>query len=373
MKILNIAGCLAAATMMLTACGDNSGWKLDGTLANAEDGKTIYVEGSVLNNWNVLDSIKPDSDGAFSYTADEAAAQPSVYRLRYNGRYIYFPVDSTETVTVTADAGHFDTGYTIAGNIYARSFVTVDSLLASSIAAKGPAATLADANLKHALSKIINQDTTCLLSYYIIGKFVDGKPLYDLTNREDVRILANAANNFARLRPNDQRAKELEQRWINARRLMGNTPVKQVQMDAQISTRPQADLTRYDSRGVKHDFDKLVQNGKVTVLNFTRYDGEASQANTVALTEVYNRYKDRGVQIYQIAYDPDELSWKRSAANMPWIAVWNAPTDNIEALVAYNVDPINGTPVSFVFNRQGELVKRVSDPTTLESIIAPLL
>ena len=55
---------------------------------------------------------------------------------------------------------------------------------------------------------------------------------------------------------------------------------------------------------------------------------------------------------------------------MPWIAVYNAPTDNVEALIAYNVDPINGAPVSFVFNGQGELIARVVNPNELPQAIA---
>jgi hypothetical protein len=58
---------------------------------------------------------------------------------------------------------------------------------------------------------------------------------------------------------------------------------------------------------------------------------------------------------------------------MPWIAVWNSPTDPIDALVSYNVDPINGAPVSFVFNRSGELMERVSDPNKLDAAIAKVM
>jgi hypothetical protein len=356
--------------LLLCSCSENNGWKVEGTVADAAD-KTIYVEQSTFNNWYVADSIKLSADGKFSYQAEEAAAVPSIFRLRLDGKYIYFPVDSIETITVTANGKNFDRHFTLAGNDAAKTFTTVDSLISASVDSKGVAGAVADADLKRQLNLIINHDTTCLVSYYVIGKFVGTTPLYDLTKKDDVKILANAANNFKRMLPDDARTKELEQRWVAARRALGNLPQREVQ--ATYNGRPRADLKRYDCNGKEHDFDKIVERGGITVLNFTRYDGQNSQANTVQLKSVYDKYKAQGLQIYQIAYDPDEVAWKRSAANMPWIAVWNAPTDNIEALVSYNVDPVNGDPVSFVFNRAGELMERVTDPSKLDAAIAKVL
>jgi hypothetical protein len=356
--------------LLLCACSNNNGWKLEGSVSDAAD-KTIYVEQSTFNNWYVADSIKVSADGKFSYQAPEPAAVPSIIRLRLDGKYIYLPIDSIETVTVTAKGKNFDRNYSLSGNAAAPVFATVDSLIASSVENKGVAATLADKELKRTLNIIINQDTTCLVSYYVIGKFVGTSPLYNLTVKEDLRMLANAANNYKRMRPNDARANELEQRWVSARRAIGNVPQKE--MEATVNKRPSVDLKRYDRNGKEYDFDKVADRGGVTVLNFTRYDGEYSQANTVALKQVYDKYKAQGLQIYQIAFDPDEVSWKRSAANMPWIAVWNSPTDPLDALVSYNVDPVNGSPVSFVFNKSGELVERVVDPSKLEAALAKVL
>jgi hypothetical protein len=356
--------------LLMCACTGKSGWKVEGTIADAAD-KTVYIEESTFNNWYVADSVKLGSDGKFSYQAEEGAPVPSIFRLRLDGKYIYFPVDSIETVTLTANGKNFDRNFTLAGNKAAPVFATVDSLLAGAIDREGVAGALNDKELKRALNIIINRDSTCLVSYYVIGKFVGTSPLYDLTNKNDVKMLANAANNFKRMLPNDARAKELEQRWVSARRAIGNLP--QTEMEATLNARPTVDLKRFDCNGKEHDFDKVADRGGVTVLNFTRYDGEYSQANTVALKQVYDKYKAQGLEIYQIAYDPDEVAWKRSAKNMPWIAVWNSPTDPLDALISYNVDPINGSPISFVFNRSGELVERVADPTKLDAAIAKLL
>lgn len=367
-KILKYSAALVSV-VVLASCSGNKGWSVEGTVEGGAD-SVIVVEASVFNNWTPLDTLRL-SDGEFSFTAEEAAPVPSVYRLNFGGRYIYFPVDSIETVEVKANAARFDRGYTLAGNNAARGMMMADSLIAAAVDANGAAAA-SSRDLKQQLTKIVNRDSTCIVSYYIVGKRIGNKPIFDDTDKVDLRTLANAANNFKIHRPNDPRAAQLEQRWLQARRALG-TNGGAVQMEATINGRPDADLKRYDAEGKQHDFDEIADRGGVTVLNFTRYDGEASQANTVALKSVYDAYHGNGLEIFQIAYDPDEISWKRSAENMPWISVWNSPTDNIEALINYNVDPINGAPVSFVFNRQGELVERVADPTKLSAIVAKYL
>lgn len=370
MKASHILAPVALAALMAgaTACTGNKGWNLDGDIAGAAD-TTIYLEAATFNNWRTVDSLHVDGDGNFSYAAPEAAAVPTIYRLRFGDKYIYFPVDSIETVTVSAKAARFDRGFRLSGNSAAAGFQRADSLIAAAVDAQGDAAA-GDAALKQQLNLMINQDTTCLVSYYIIGKTVGNRPLYNLSDRTDIRTLGNAANNYLRLRPNDPRAKELEQRWIGARRAIGATGTREVEIQASQSGRPTVDLKRYDAAGKLHDFEKIVTRGGVTVLNFTRYDGEYSPANTLALRKVYDAYHSQGVEIFQIAYDPDEVAWKESAKNMPWIAVYNSSADPIDALVAYNVDPINGAPVSFVFNRAGELVTRVTDPERLSAAVA---
>lgn len=370
MKISNIAMALGAAALAICAvsCGKQQGWKVEGNVAGATDKDTLYVEAATFNYWQPVDSIALGSDGDFEYAAAEGSAIPTIYRLRLADKYIYFPVDSAETVTVRANAKNFDRGYSLSGNIYAAGIQKADSLIGAAVDSKGSAGALADKSLKDNLNLIVNQDTTCLVSYYVIGKFIGNTPLYNLSDKKDVRILANAANNYKRFRPQSPRAAELENRWIEARRALVTAGTTTLQ--AQLSSRPVVEMKFYDVRGKEHDFDKVVSRGGVTVLNFTRYDGEASQANTLALKKIYDQYHGQGLEIYQVAYDPDEMNWKRSAANMPWIAVWSAPTDKAAPLLAYNVDPIHGGPVSFVFNSLGELIERVSSPDQLSAAVA---
>lgn len=364
--------CASATLLALAACTDKAGWGLEGTVTDAPD-TTLYIETASFNEWRLLDSVRTDSEGRFSYDAGEAAGAPSIYRVRLANKYIYFAVDSAETVTLNTKAATFGTRYSLSGNPVSEGMARVDSLVYASVNAHGAEGALRDKELKTTLNRIVNQDSTCLLSYYVVGKFVGSAPLYDMTDRADIRVLGNAANNYIRYRPDDARAKELETRWHAARRALGIEGAREVQMEASLTKRPAVELKRYDVNGRQHDFNAIVDRGRPTVLNLTFYGGEDSQANNMALKGVYDAYNAAGLKIYQVAYDPDEMTWKRSAANLPWIAVYNSNTDPLDLLVAYNADPLRGGSVSFVFNSNGELVERVSDPSRLAAAVAKVM
>lgn len=374
---------IATLPMLVVSCsGDDShkslgdGWTIEGTLKGGAD-KTVYVEASKTADWYVLDSLVVDDKDTFSFQAAEADTVPTVYRLRVGSQYIYFPVTGGETVTYTGDAARFDRGYKLSGSVAANGFGCVDSLINEAVDRLGAPGALKDSTLKVNLNRIINRDSTCIVSYYIIGKFIDGKPYYDLTSSRDVAMLGNAANNWTRMRPNDPRTQELTARYTTAKQLVRrsdpNRKVREIAVgDDQILSRPQVEMKLYDRAGKLHDFDKVATPGHVTVLNISLYSHKDSPANVTALKKLYEKYGKSGVSIYQVSMD-DEMFFKEASANLPWTAVWANPAQARAIMIGYNANPVDGGPVSFIFNKQGELISRVSDPSKLESVISPLL
>ncbi len=356
---------IAAAALAVAACtSGHDGWTLKGDIEGGA-GKTVYIEGSTIGNWYLIDSVSIDDNGSFDYTAAKADSLPTIYRIRLADKYIYFPAQGKQVLTLKADAKSFDRGFDVSGSPLAAEFTSVDRLINKYIDSLGTEAARNDKSLKTELMLMVNKDTTCLASYYIVGKFIDKRPLLNLSDRADLRILGNAANNYKRLYPNNPRGKDLEQRYMAARRAL---PSSGRAMEAQMASKPDIAIARYDINGTLRNFDDYCGKG-VTVLNFVRYDHKNSPANTVALNEAYTKYKNAGLKIYQISFDPDEMNWRRSAANMPWTSVWNSPTEGYDILLAYNVNP-DGGPVSFIFDRNGDLVLRVSDARDLPAALA---
>ena len=89
-----------AGTLIFSSCKKEAQFKIEGMVEGGAD-KTIALEKADFHGyWYPVDSVKVNADGKFSVKA-EAPSSPEIYRLVLGGRYIYLPVDSIETLTVT--------------------------------------------------------------------------------------------------------------------------------------------------------------------------------------------------------------------------------------------------------------------------------
>lgn len=356
-----------AVLASLVSCSSRQGWSIEGKITGAK-GQRIALQAFNNNNWYTIDSLTVDADGDFKYQSATAAAFPDVYRISIDDKDIYFPVDSTYAIKLMADATDL-TAYKLDGMPSAKSFVAADSLIRSTIAVKGEAAALNDSLLKRNLSEIVLGDDGLMAAYYIINKRVGGKSLFDPANGRDRALIGAVAQRFINELPDDPRTQSLKAIYLSAKAAANPELVSATNVEVPESSLP-ADIQLYDNRGVLHSLYEIVGKGKPVLLSFTSYDMESSPAYNVILADIYKQYGDRGLEIYQVGFDSDEVGWKQSAVNLPWVTVWNSPSDGNSTILNYNVNRI---PLTYIINADGELTKRVEDPTTLAAEVAKVV
>lgn len=354
--------------LLVASCGGRQGWSVEGTVDGGA-GQKIALQGFNNDRWYTIDSLSISDNGSFGYTSAAPAAYPEVLRLSLGDECIYFPVDSVDEIVVTANAASLTSGYRIAGSRSAALFMETDSLIRATIMSKGETDALTDSLLKRRLTEIVLADDDMITAYYIINKQISGHPLFDLSRRSDRAVIGAVAQGFASKRPDDPRTQTLRDIFIRAK--LASDPESATQATIEVpETGLAADITAYDNRGTKHSLHEVASKGNVVLLSFTRYDLESSPAYNVILADLYKKYHDRGLEIFQIAFDPDEAEWKQSAVNMPWIAVWNSQSDGADNLVNYNVGAL---PMTFVIDRNGDLRSRIADPTKLEAEVTKFI
>lgn len=367
MKILKRIILPAAALLMTLSCSHQKGWIVEGMAVGAEQDK-IALEGFNNGRWYVIDSLEVNKKGSFCYQADAPAAYPDILRLTFDGRSIYFPVDSIDRISVTTTADGFGSEYTLNGTPLAESIRDIDAIIARRVAEIGESAIASDSLLKRRLSEIVVADTSAIAAYYIINKSVGGHPLYNLSDRADLRVFGAVAQRFAMSRPDDPRTAYLSNVFLSAR--ARNNPAAQTSTAViELPEKGLIDIVRYDNKGIRHALSDVADKGGVTLLSFTDYGMDVSPAYNVILNGIYEKYKDRGLQIYQLAFDKDEVSWKQTAVNLPWITVWNAITDGSQVILEYNVGIL---PLTYIIDRTGSITERISDPAALEAAVAKL-
>ncbi len=354
---------VAAAAALACSCSGNKGWEVSGNLNNAPQDAKLALQGFNGANWFLIDSLSVESDGAFAYSAPAPAPNPDVYRLGYNGKSIYFPVDSVDEVVVEAYADHFDTGYALAGTAAAVQMTNIDRELQEAVAAQGAGSVAADSAIKRHLNDIILADSTGVIAYYLINKNIGGQPLYSTGRRDDLKMIGAVANKFAINHPDDPRTKYLAARFI------ANRPRY---TSASADSLPEAkvlglfELNLYDAKGNLRSLTETAKGAGVTLLSFTSYRLDNSVAYNVILNRMLDTFAANDIAIYQVAIDGNEVEWMQAAKNLPWVAVRQDPNELSDNIVHYNITSI---PVTFVIDRNGDIVERVDNPELLESAI----
>lgn len=373
-KTLGTALFVALAAASTFSCGNRAGWTIEGNIAGASD-STLYIEEPSGATWIIVDSVKAGGNGDFAFTAVYPPARPqAIYRIRLNDKVAYFPVDSTETLRLTAAHADMDRVHTLTGSPAALGFNAADSLINAAVERVGAREALNDDTLLRQLGELILADTTGVVSYYIVNRPIEDRHIFTPDNRRKVGLIGAAATRYKTFRPGDPRGAELEAMFAEARRAIGRAPKGSGQSIVAVELgRPDVEFEAKDYNGNVHNLNEVLDRGGVTVVNLVRYDDPKSAANTAALGEVYEAYGNRGLEIFQIGFDPNVAHWRQNAVNMPWITVYGTPEEAADFLVTYNVNPIDGGPITLLFDRNGELVKRITNPAELKEAVSKLL
>ena len=296
------------------ACSDPS-FTVKGNISDAK-GKTLTLEkADHAGIWVALDSVEIGNSGNFSFSRI-APAYPEIYRLQLDGNYVYFPVDSVETVTIDAPAAGFATEFTVSGSEQAIAMGNFEKELI----AAAPYLSIPDSATgfkRRVFSRYLQNANGSVMSYYILTKTVNGRPLFEIP--ADARYFAAVATAFSQYHPDDPRL--------------------------------QIDISLPDTSGRDISLSDIAGKGTPTVLLFS----DLSDPSTPQLNAELRKLS--GVRIYNVGLDDDQLAWRNAATNLPWTCVFANDSETGRLVGAYQV---NSLPTIFLIDAAGSLKARCS-------------
>lgn len=383
MKLNNIFSTiiLGAAAVAFTAC-NNKQFTVQGEIANAKD-SVLYLENMALDGAQVVDSVKLGEKGEFALKADASEA-PEFYRLRIAGQIINFCADSTVTINVKSQYPNMANNYTIEG---CEQCKVIQQLAYKQIALQQEVVGIqksrdlsyqegsdsimkvVEAYREDVKKNFIYKHPDWSSSYFALFQYIGNKLIFDPSESEDnLKVFQAVATSWDLKYPESERGQNLHNitmarledvRYVKSQNAKAQNALSQAEESGCI------DLQLKDNHGKQQTLKQL--KGKVVLLDFHLFASEKSTERIMLLRDLYNKFHDQGLEIYQVSLDADEHFWKTQTEALPWISVNDASG---HSALMYNVQ---AAPTFFLLNRNNELVKRDAQIDDVEAEIKSLL
>ena len=378
------AAAFVATALTIASCNEGK-FTVEGQIENAKD-SVLYFENVGLEGINVLDSITLDNNGNFSFS-EAAPSAPEFYRLRIADQIINVSIDSTETVQFKGQYPGMASNYTVSGSdncekIKELTLKQMDLQSRAIAIQRNTAIGVDEAN--DSIQKLINaykeevkhnyiyKEPMKAYSYFALFQAIGNYLIFNpRTDKEDIKAFAAVATSWDTYYPHAERGQNLHNIAIEGMKNQRIVDAQNSQFQVEANKVNEAgvlDIALPDNHGQERHLTDL--KGQVVLLDFHIFAMNDSPARIIMLRELYNKYHQQGLEIYQVSLDPDEHFWKQQTAALPWISVRDADGVNSQRLMLYNIQAV---PDFFIIDRGNNLVKRAIQIKDLEAEIKQLL
>ena len=354
---------VALTAIVAAACSHTA--KIEGVIDGATS-SDVVVKMLDLNKYQVLDTIKTDENGRFSYKVEIEEGQPEfVYLFDGDKRIASLLLNNGDEVSVKADT---------LGNVslegseesvklmeieknFADVKATMMALSQSLATASEDEAAQIRAELsqtyidcyRSCLKSIMQNSRSMTVVSVLYQSFSESFPVF--SQAVDALHFKNIADSLELSYPNS--------RYVHALRKDAEKRMSQMELMARISNADPVDFLDIELPNQNGQKVKLSDVHKeVTLIYFwTASDPAQKMFNLDTLLPVYEKYHDKGFEIYQVAIDTSKSDWINAIQEqqLPWISVSDMKGEASTSLGEYNVQRL---PSNFLIDREGNIVAK---------------
>lgn len=344
---------LVTVALSLGSCG-NRDFHVEGTITGSADSTLVLEKLDPVAGWLALDSVKLDANGDFSISSP-APDVPEMYRLALGGRYVYLPVDSVETLSLTARLKDFDTGFSLSGTPQAER-LTAFEREAHKVEGYANADSVA-AFRKRVYTSYLREAKGNILSYYILTRPMGQGWLIDYRDP----LYTAVATAFETYKPSDPHTALLVARAREGQAERRRASGKGVRVKASATGMIPISLPGLDGKEVT--LQSRLGKGKPVVVAFvamTRSDAPDINRRLRAL------YDAGRADVYEVCLDADQFAWRQASRALPWTVVLDPDAERSRAALNYNVGSL---PAFFIYNAAGDLVESTGEVDKIASLL----
>lgn len=368
---------LAAAALMAAACGNKA--SVSGTLSSAPSSEVI-VKLLDVNRYEVLDTVKTDASGKFSYKVEIEKGQPEfIYVFYKDTKVASLLLEAGDKVTVEADTlGN----YAVEGSEESAKLAQIEKDHAAALARLGAIAGKIESASEKDAAEYRRQMGQEYVQYYrnsvkyvmenggsltvvpvLFQNFGVNLPVFAQTT--DALHFKSAAESLEAVYP--------ESRYVKALRKEAERRFGYLEFESRISNAEAVGYPDIELPDVNAQKIKLSEvDSKVVMIYFwSASDANMKMFNLDVLKSLYEDYHKKGFEIYQVSLDVDKASWAKvvKEQKLPWINVCDSRGASSPYVMLYNIPAL---PAVYIIN-DGDLVDgEVVDEKSLRKLLTKL-
>lgn len=376
-RFSNVIRC-AAAALLAAACTPTA--KVEMTLDSAPSSEVV-VKLLNINQYEVLDTLKTDASGKFSYKVNVEEGQPEfVYVYYKDKRVASLLLEAGDKVNVSADTlGN----YTVQGSeessrlaLVEQEYSAAQKRLQALAVQMETASDEQMASLRQALAKeyvayyrqcvkyILENSRSLTAVPVLYQNFGPELPVF--SQNTDAIHFVNVADSLALAYP--------QSKYVRALRKEAERRYGYMELEAKLRTVSPVGFPDIVLPDINAQQVRLSEVDSKVIMLFFWDPSNVNQKmfNLDILESLHNDYHEKGFEIYQVALTTDKAAWAQivKKQNLPWINVCDRLGAASQYVTTYNIPVL---PATYII-ADGELVDgEIVDEKSVRRLLDKLL
>ncbi len=353
---------------VLFACGKKTNFTISGQLDGGA-GKTIYFNRILISNKLPADSVKLDKEGKFEFKG--STSSPAFYLLKLsNNSFVTLLVDSAEDAYVKGSYKNFTRDYKIKGSIGSEILLDLDNRFAAAKSQIDSLRKLYDLHKNdplfaskieewNAYYNVVKTDHSIYVTSFIKRNPFSLASVYALYQKwddntfvvNDLQTMKTAASALFSVYPKNEQVIALYNNTLQFVKEEQNRRLSSILKERAVNT---PNIVLPDADGRERSLWSL--QGKYVLVHFWSAKDRASRIVNPVLSEIYNKFKNRGFEIFMVSVDNDRAAWMDAIAsdNLSCINVGDMK-GSFQAVTNYNIQEL---PFNYLLDKEGNIIGR---------------
>ena len=356
--------------LTLFACNSKNNIEIRGEIKNADKQK-VYLEQVNVDNIIVVDSAKTDKNGSFKFKT--TVTSPTFYNVKIGtgGFVTILAAPGDEKIELTGTLDDLKNDYWVDGSegslwikllnyqlnntktaldSLQKVYATIPPVLENADKREAVAAqydSIIAKQIKFSKDFIL-KNATSPAAYYALYQQFDNEH-YVLEPLTDLHSYKVVASSLKAMFPESQYTTAILKHLDQINRDLQALKMREFITNSE-NNLPEIQLP--DAKGDTIALSSL--RGKYILLDFVVLNTPETEAYIQDLKSIYNKYKSKGFQIYQVCLDSNQGRWEELVRKygIDWICVRDA--DALQSRVA-RVWNVSSVPANYIINKQYEI------------------